>query len=182
MKNESNLKGRLKSLLAFLKKPTAKYSLGTLLIVGFVTGIIFWGGFNTAMEMTNTEDFCISCHEMRDYVYEEYKDSVHYSNRTGVRATCPDCHVPKEWTYKNIENMRGQLRSMGAMWDWRREAVSADPEYYKWNQWFFTQLYKNKMAYRKMSPVDFCPNCNTTLAREQVWGEDRHSHHAGHPA
>ncbi len=63
---------------------------------------------------------------------------------------------------------------MGAMWDWRREAVSADPEYYKWNQWFFIQLYKNEMAYRKMSPVDFCPNCNTTLAREQVWGEDRH--------
>ena len=81
---------------------------------------------------------------------------------------------PMEWTYKNIENMRTQLRSMGAMWDWRREAVSADPKYYKWNQWFFIQLYKNGMAYRKMSPVDFCPNCNTTLAREQVWGEDRH--------
>ena len=63
---------------------------------------------------------------------------------------------------------------MGAMWDWRREAVSSDPEYYKWNQWFFIQLYKNGMAYRKMSPVDFCPNCNTTLAREQVWGDDRH--------
>ena len=81
---------------------------------------------------------------------------------------------PKEWTYANIERMRGQLRSMGAMWDWRREAVSSDPEYYKWSQWFFTQLYKHGMAYRKMSPVDFCPNCNTTLAREQVWGEDRH--------
>ncbi len=80
---------------------------------------------------------------------------------------------PKEWTYANIERMRSQLRSMGAMWDWRREAVSSDPEYYRWSQWFFIQLYKNNMAYRKMSPVDFCPNCNTTLAREQVWGEDR---------
>jgi len=81
---------------------------------------------------------------------------------------------PKEWTYRNIERMRVQLRSMGAMWDWRREAVSSDPEYYRWNQWFFIQLFQNDMAYRKMSPVDFCPNCNTTLAREQVWGEDRH--------
>lgn len=81
---------------------------------------------------------------------------------------------PKEWTYKNIERMRTQLRSMGAMWDWRREAVSSDPKYYHWSQWFFIQLYKHGMAYRKMSPVDFCPNCNTTLAREQVWGEDRH--------
>jgi leucyl-tRNA synthetase len=80
---------------------------------------------------------------------------------------------PKEWTYQNIDNMRVQLRSMGAMWDWRREMISADPKYYKWNQWFFIQLYKHGMAYRKMSPVDFCPNCNTTLAREQVWGEDR---------
>ncbi len=81
---------------------------------------------------------------------------------------------PKQWTYKNIDFMRGQLRSMGAMWDWRRESVSADPEYYRWTQWFFTMLYKNDLAYRKMSPVDFCPNCNTTLAREQVWGDDRH--------
>ena len=80
---------------------------------------------------------------------------------------------PKEWTYANIERMRGQLRSMGAMWDWRREAVSSDPEYYRWSQWFFIQLYKNGMAYRKDSAVDWCPNCNTTLAREQVWGDDR---------
>jgi leucyl-tRNA synthetase len=86
---------------------------------------------------------------------------------------------PKEWTYRNIENMRIQLRSMGAMWDWRREAISSDPEYYKWNQWYFIQLYKHDMAYRKMSPVDFCPNCNTTLAREQVWGEDRHCERCG---
>jgi len=106
MKNNSTLKERLKGVWAFLKKPTAKYSLGTLIIVGFVTGIIFWGGFNTAMEMTNNEEFCISCHEMRDFVYEEYKDSVHYANRTGVRATCPDCHVPKEWTYKVVRKIK----------------------------------------------------------------------------
>ncbi len=81
---------------------------------------------------------------------------------------------PKEWTYKNIENMRKQLRSMGAMFDWQREAVSADIEYYRWSQWFFLQLFKHNLAYRKMSPVDWCPNCNTTLAREQVWGDDRH--------
>jgi len=88
---------------------------------------------------------------------------------------------PKEWTYKNIQNMRKQMRSMGAMFDWRREAVSADPEYYKWTQWFFIQLYKHGLAYRKMSPVDFCPHCNTTLAREQVWGDDRHCERCGTP-
>jgi leucyl-tRNA synthetase len=88
---------------------------------------------------------------------------------------------PKEWTYANINRMRIQLRSMGAMWDWRREAVSSDPSYYHWTQWFFIQLYKHGLAYRKMSPVDFCPNCNTTLAREQVWGEDRHCERCGTP-
>ena len=81
---------------------------------------------------------------------------------------------PKTWTYGNIDRMRRQLRSMGAMWDWEREAVSSDPEYYRWTQWFFAQLFKHGLAYKKMSPVDWCPNCNTTLAREQVWGEDRH--------
>ena len=88
---------------------------------------------------------------------------------------------PKVWTYGNIEKMRKQLRSMGAMWDWRRETVSSDPEYYHWTQWFFIQLFNHGLAYRKMSPVDFCPNCNTTLAREQVWGEDRHCERCNTP-
>ncbi|MAT97212.1 MAG: leucine--tRNA ligase [Anaerolineaceae bacterium] len=88
---------------------------------------------------------------------------------------------PAKWTYANIERMRGQLRSMGAMFDWEREAVSADPEYYRWTQWFFKKLMELNLAYRKMSAVDFCPNCNTTLAREQVWGEDRHCERCGTP-
>jgi len=88
---------------------------------------------------------------------------------------------PKEYTYKNIENMRKQMKTMGTMIDWRREAVTSDPEYYKWTQWFFVQLFKHGLAYRKMSPVDFCPHDNTTLAREQVWGEDRHCERCGTP-
>ncbi|RMF50823.1 MAG: leucine--tRNA ligase [Anaerolineae bacterium] len=80
---------------------------------------------------------------------------------------------PKKWTYGNIETMRKQLKSMGAMFDWEREAISCDPEYYRWTQWFFIQLFKGGLAYRKKSPVDWCPSCNTTLAREQVVGDDR---------
>lgn len=86
---------------------------------------------------------------------------------------------PQKWTYGNIERMRSQLRSMGTMIDWRREAVSADPDYYRWTQWFFIQLYNNDLAYRKQSPVDWCPQCNTTLAREQVHGDDRHCERCG---
>ncbi len=86
---------------------------------------------------------------------------------------------PKIWTYKNIERMREQLRQMGAMWSWEHEAVTCDPEFYKWNQWFFLKMYDNGLAYREFAPVDFCPNCNTTLAREQVWGEDRRCERCG---
>jgi cytochrome c-type protein NapC len=72
--------------------------IGPLFVVGvFVAGILFWGGFNTVLEWTNREAFCISCHEMEENVYQEYRNTIHYSNRSGVRATCPDCHVPKEW-------------------------------------------------------------------------------------
>ncbi len=88
---------------------------------------------------------------------------------------------PKTWTYANIERMRKQLRSMGAMFDWEREAISSDPEYYRWTQWFFLKFYEHGLAYRQHASVDFCPNCNTTLAREQVWGEDRHCERCATP-
>jgi cytochrome c-type protein NapC len=80
--------------------PSRTLSLGFLTIGGFLGGILFWGGFNTALEATNTERFCVGCHEMRDNVFAELKATVHYSNRSGVRATCPDCHVPHNWTNK----------------------------------------------------------------------------------
>jgi len=88
---------------------------------------------------------------------------------------------PKKWTYANIERMRKQMRTMGAMFDWKREAVSSDPEYYKWTEWFFIQLYKKGLAYRKKATVDWCPKDNTTLAREQVKGEDRVCDRCGTP-
>jgi leucyl-tRNA synthetase len=88
---------------------------------------------------------------------------------------------PKKWTYANIENMVKQLKSMGAMFDWRRQAISADPEYYKWTQWFFLKLYEKGLVYRKMAAVDYCPKDNTTLAREQVVGEKRVCERCGTP-
>lgn len=98
-----------------LRAPSAKYSLLTLLVVGFFSGIIFWGGFNTGMEATNTLEFCTTCHEMRDTVYQEYKETIHYSNRTGVRAICSDCHVPKDWTHKLIRKARASFEIWGKL-------------------------------------------------------------------
>ena len=96
-------------------------------------------------------------------------------------AAIKDGIHPMVRTFENIQRMRRQFRLMGTMFDWRREAVSAEPEYYKWTEWFFIQLYKHGLAYRKMGAVDFCPKDNTTLAREQVIGENRVCERCGTP-
>lgn len=86
-----------------------KIILGTTVgaaLVFMVVGVIFWGGFNTAMEATNTLDFCISCHEMEDNVYQEYKETIHFTNRAGVRAACSDCHVPDPWVHKVVRKIK----------------------------------------------------------------------------
>ena len=75
---------------------------------------------------------------------------------------------PKTWTYQNIDNMRKQLKSMGSMYDWSREVITCDPEYYKWTQWFFVKLFEHDLAYRSKSPVNWCPKCQVVLANEQV--------------
>jgi len=96
-----------------LKRRSALYAMGSLVGVGVITGVVFWGGFNTAMEATNQEAFCISCHEMEENVYREYKDTIHYNNRSGVRATCPDCHVPNEWTHKVVRKIQASKELYG---------------------------------------------------------------------
>jgi len=88
---------------------------------------------------------------------------------------------PYTWTIANIERMRRQMRSMGAMWDWEREIVTCDPDFYRWNQWFFLKMYERGLAYRAMAPVDWCPKDNTSLAREQVVGDERVCERCGTP-
>ena len=85
---------------------------------------------------------------------------------------------PRSWTMSNIDDMRRQLRAMGSTFDWEAEVVTADPQYYRWNQWFLLQFLKAGLAYRATSPVDWCPN-DGTLAREQVVGADRHCWRCG---
>lgn len=76
-------------------------------------GVVFWGGFNTALEFTNTEAFCTGCHEMRDNVYRELQNTIHFTNRSGVRAKCSDCHVPHDWTDKIARKMQASKEVWG---------------------------------------------------------------------
>jgi cytochrome c-type protein NapC len=98
-----------------LRTPSVHLSLGFLTLGGFIAGVLFWGAFNTALEVTNTETFCVSCHEMRDNVFEDLKATIHYTNRSGVRATCPDCHVPHPWTRKVARKMQASKEVWGTI-------------------------------------------------------------------
>lgn len=130
-----------------------RYSLLTLLVVGFGGGILFWGGFNTAMEATNTMPFCTSCHEMKTYLYEEYSDTIHHQNRTGVQATCSDCHVPKEWTHKMVR----KIQASRELYHWALGSIRT-PE--KFDEKRLT-LAKNVWASMKKTDSRECRNCHT---------------------
>jgi cytochrome c-type protein NapC len=136
-----------------LRQPTAKYSLLTLLVVGFFSGIVFWGGFNTAMEATNTLEFCISCHEMRDTVYQEYKKTIHYQNRTGVRAICSDCHVPKDWVHKVARKIQATKELYG-----KAMGTIDTPEKFEAKR---LELAENEWRRMKASDSRECRNCHS---------------------
>jgi cytochrome c-type protein NapC len=143
----------IKRTLGFLGGSTAKHSLLTIVGSSIIGGIIFWGGFNTAMEATNTQEFCISCHEMRDNVYAEFKKSVHYSNRVGVRATCPDCHVPKDWTYKLLRKVEASREL------WSKIAGNVDTQ--DKFEGHRLEMANSEWARMKASDSRECRNCHS---------------------
>lgn len=140
---------------ALWKKPVA---LGAAGFIGIALGVIGWGGFNTVMEATNSLEFCITCHEMRDNVYEEYKKTIHYSNPAGVRAICSDCHVPKDWTHKIIR----KVQASGELWAKITGEVDT-PE--KFNAKRLT-LAKHEWARMKASDSRECRNCHSFEAMD----------------
>jgi len=154
----SSSTGRLGRLVGFLRRPSAKYSIITLLALGFASGIIFWGGFNTALEATNTLDFCISCHEMRDTVYQEYKQTVHFTNRTGVRAARPDCHVPRDWTHKMARKMKASFEVWGKI-----TGVIDTPEKFEANR---MRLASDEWARMEKAGSRECLNCHNFSAMD----------------
>ena len=128
---------QLKLVWKVLRRPSVHYSLGFLTIGGFIAGIIFWGGFNTALELTNREQFCIGCHEMENNVYQELQTTIHFSNRSGVRATCPDCHVPHNWTDKIARKMQASKEVWGKVFGTinTREKFEAKRRHLAENEW-----------------------------------------------
>ena len=154
-----------------VSRPSVHWSLGFLTVGGFIAGIVFWGAFNTGMEMTNTEAFCTGCHEMRDNVFVELKPTIHYSNRSGVRATCPDCHVPHKWTDKIGRKMQASKEVWGKIFgtiDTREKFVEHRHE-----------LAQHEWARLKANNSLECRNCHNfesmDFTRQSERAQARHS-------
>jgi len=154
-----------------LTTPSKFYSLGFLTIGGFIGGIVFWGAFNTAMEFTNTEPFCTSCHEMRDNVYQEIQPTIHFTNRSGVRAVCSDCHVPHDWTYK----MARKMQASKEVWGWIFGTINTREKFLAKRK----ELAGREWERMKANDSRECRNCHEFQAmdftRQSKRGADAHS-------
>ncbi|NLH83508.1 MAG: cytochrome C [Phyllobacteriaceae bacterium] len=144
-----------KKALDLLKRPT---SLGLAGAAGIVVGVVGLGGFNTAMEATNSLEFCTYCHEMRDNVYQEYKKTIHYSNPAGVRAICSDCHVPKDWTHKIVRKVQASQEVWGKL-----TGYISTPEKFEEHR---LELAKHEWDRMKASDSRECRNCHAFEAMD----------------
>jgi len=141
-----------------VSRPSKHLSLGFLTVGGFFCGIVFWGGFNTALELTNTETFCVSCHEMENNVYQELTRTVHFTNRSGVRATCPDCHVPHEWTHKIARKMQASKEVWGKVFG----TINTRQKFLEKR----IELAKREWARLKANDSLECRNCHSSIAMD----------------
>ena len=139
----------LKSLLS--RKVAFGATLGAAVLF-MVVGVMLWGGFNWGMEITNTETFCNSCHEMRDNVYAEYIGTPHDANRSGVKATCPDCHVPRPWIHKVVR----KIRASQEVYHWLLGTVDT-PE--KFDEYRLTMARRVWTAMKETDSRE-CRNCH----------------------
>ena len=142
----------LKRIWRAMRRPSAHYSLGFLTLGGFIAGVIFWGGFNTALEAANTEQFCIACHEMRDNVYVDLQQTVHYTNASGVRAHCADCHVPHDW----VDKIGRKVAASKEVWGWLFGVIDTREEF---EEHRLTMARREWARFRANDSLE-CRNCH----------------------
>ena len=117
-----------------------------------LVGIIGWGGLNAILDATNSLEFCISCHEMRDTVYEEYTTTIHYQNRTGIRATCSDCHVPRPWFSK----IRRKIHATNELYHWLTGSINTPEKFAAKRLDLATRVWESM----RNSDSQECRNCH----------------------
>lgn len=151
MADNSEKRGGLSRLWDGFWSPTAVFSLGFTLIAGILAGILFWGGFNWSLELTNTGEFCVSCHSMETNL-GEYRETIHYNNGSGVRAICSDCHVPKEWSHK----VKAKIMAVKDLYHEMMGTIATPAEYEA------RRLHMASAVWAKMKASDSreCRNCH----------------------
>ena len=150
--------GWLGRVWTVVRSPATSLSLGFLTLGGFACGLVFWGAFNTALEFANTETFCLSCHEMRSNVYQELSRTVHFSNRSGVRAVCSDCHVPHNWTDKIARKMQASKEVWGHLFG----TIATRQKFLDHR----LELAEHEWARLKANDSLECRNCHTAPAMD----------------
>ena len=139
-------------------QPNGRFAFGAIFIAGGIAGVIFWGGFNTFMEYTNTMTFCTSCHEMKAFPFEEYKKTAHYKNAAGVRVICSDCHVPKDWTRKLVR----KIQATNELFHWVLGTIDTREKYEAKR----LELAEHVWASMKASDSRECRNCHSYEAMD----------------
>ncbi len=160
--------------LSLWRQPKSRLLLG--IPVGgyllFVIGVTFWTGFNMTLDYSNSEEFCISCHEMKDNLYVEYQETIHYSNRTGVRAVCSDCHVPKEWFPKLYRKIQATMHEIP---HWAMGTIDTREKFEA------RRMYLAKRVWGEMKASDSheCRNCHELqhmdLDKQQLSASRKHT-------
>jgi trimethylamine-N-oxide reductase cytochrome c-type subunit TorC len=150
-------------LFRWVRSPGPAAGAAMLVFGGVVLGVVLWGGFNTAVAFTNRTEFCISCHQMRDTVYPEYKTSIHYMNPSGVRAGCPDCHVPRPW----VPEMIRKAKAAGELYYAVIGTIST-PEKFEAHR---LELAKDVWATMAATDSRECRNCHSFAAMD--WHKQR---------
>jgi len=152
------MKTFLKKFWAAMRLPSTHFSLGFLTLGGFICGVLFWGGFNTALEATNTEAFCVGCHEMEANVYADLQTTVHWNNSSGVRAGCPDCHVPHNWTDKIARKVAASKEVYG----WLFGTIDTEEEFEAHR---LTMARREWARFRANDSLE-CRNCHSYAAMD----------------
>lgn len=145
-----------------MSSPSKYFSVGFLSLGGFVMGVLFWGAFNTAMEFTNTELFCTSCHEP---IYQELQTTIHFTNRSGVRAICSSCHVPHDWTDKIARKMQASKE----VWAWMVGTIDT-PEKFEARR---RTLAEHEWARLEANDSLECRNCHEFEYMDFTWQSQR---------
>lgn len=151
MADSSEKTGRIRRIWSWFWSPTAALSAGFILIAGFLGGILFWGGFHWTMELTNTEEFCTSCHTMETNL-GEYRETIHYNNHSGVRAICSDCHVPHEWNHK----VKAKIMAVKDIYHEVAGTISTPEKYEEHRQKMASAVWKKMKASNSRE----CRNCH----------------------